>query len=118
MVQSTQSSVLDDVEDVGLGDGSNGFHTPGPLFERPSRARSRNNAIAAHQKRRRVAKSAVNLVVILQHKQGGCVRDKREFELLRDRASRLIGESGQFSLRQDLDRALTQKAKKGLSRVS
>lgn len=119
MTSSTLSPVLDDVEDFESGDeGSNAFYLSGPMFQRPSRARSRNNAIAAHQKRRQVARCAVNLVVNLQHKQGGCARDQQAFERLRNRASQLIGESGMFGLREDLDRALTTKTKKGLKRAS
>lgn len=116
MQHSTQSSVMDEVGDDQ--EEAEGFYVPGPLFERPSHARSRNNAIAAHAKRRQAARRAVNSVVSLHHKQGGRVRDQQEFETLRDRASRLIAKSGMFGLRTDLTRVLTPKAKKGLKRVS
>lgn len=116
MQLSALSSVVDDFEDQD--DGASLYIPDQPLYQRPSHARSRNNAIAAHAKRRQAAKRAVNSVVSLHHKQGGRVRDQQEFETLRERASRLIAKSGMLGLRTDLTRVLTPKAKKGLSRVS
>lgn len=62
-----------------------------PLVERPSRARSRSNAVQAHRRRRLVAHQVTDLLVGMRSKKRGRVCGEHEVEKVRRKASRLVG---------------------------
>lgn len=96
------SSVLN-ADEIEFEEGEEGFYNPlTALFERPSRKRNRRNGEQAQQRRRKTAKTAVRNVIDIRHHKRGRVENKQQFELLRNRASRLVAHSRLTYLREEL----------------